>query len=243
MILHRVFVLSILVASALSGCLSASAETVIGTIEPVITSGKYMAMTMTIDDAKTTFEMTGPDYSWFAFGFGDTATGGATSMQGYSLIVEGTDANRTVVEQNLLGVGSPGDPQDMQNINILSTTHDAARDLTTVVVERLNSTGDPNDPDFSPSMESLEVIWGLSAFSSPTAPAPVLNYHGSGGRGFETITFSEVPEPTSMLLISTASALLLCTARRRHRKIQQHGDDKKQISRRGAEVAECEWQG
>jgi hypothetical protein len=187
---------------------TASAATVTGTIEPTIPSGKYMALTMTIDDTKTTFKMTGPDYSWFAFGF-DTMT-----MQGYSLIVEGTDSNRTAVEQNLLGIGSPGDPQEMQNINIVSTTHDTASDLTTLVIERPNNTGDPNDPVFSPTMDSLEVIWGLSAFSSPTAPAPILSYHGSDGRGFETITFAPVPEPTSTLLASLGALIYFAAARR-----------------------------
>jgi hypothetical protein len=186
---------------------TAAAVTVTGTVEPMIPSGNLMALSMTIDDAKTRFELTGPDYSWFAFGF-DTMT-----MQGYSLIVEGTDANRTAVEQNLLGVGSPGDPQDVQNINIVSTTHDAANDLTTIIVERANDTGDPNDPVFAPSMESLDVIWGYSAFSSPTEPAPILNYHGRGGRGVDTITFSEVPEPTSALVAALAAALMLCIFR------------------------------
>ena len=188
---------------------TASAATVTGTIEPTIPSGKYMALTMTIDDSKTTFKMTGPDYSWFAFGF-DTMT-----MQGYSLIVEGTDATRTAVEQNLLGIGSPGDPQDMQNINIVSTTHNSASDLTTIIIERPNNTGDPNDPVFSPTMDSLEVIWGLSAFSSPAAPAPILGYHGSDGRGSDTITFAVVPEPTSALLASLAATLLLGLRRKR----------------------------
>ena len=210
MILHRATWVALFAACVfiwMSG--TASGITVTGTIEPVIPSGKHMALTMTIDDAKTTFELTGPDYSWFAFGF-DT-----TTMQGYSLIVEGTDANRTAVEQNLLGIGSPGDPQAVQNLNILSTTHDSANDLTTIVIERPNNTGDVNDPVFSPSMESLEVIWGYSAFSSPTAPAPILSYHGSGGRGFDTITFSVVPEPTSTLLAVLATVIGLSIARRR----------------------------
>jgi hypothetical protein len=187
---------------------SASAATVIGTVEPTIPSGKHMALTMTIDDTKTTFKMTGPDYSWFAFGF-DTMT-----MQGYSLIVEGTDANRTAVEQNLLGIGSPGDPQEMQNINIVSTTHDAASDLTTLVIERPNNTGDPNDPVFSPTMDSLAVIWGLNAFSSPTAPAPNVDYHGRNGRGFDTINFAPVPEPSSALLAALGALLTFAVASR-----------------------------
>jgi hypothetical protein len=210
---HRASLWIITAASVLALWFSetASAVTVTGTIEPIIPSGNYMALTMTIDDAKTTFELTGPDYSWFAFGF-DT-----TTMFGYSLIIEGTGANRTAVEQNLLGVGSPGDPQPVQNINIVSTTHDAANDLTTIVVERPNNTGDADDPAFSPSMQSLEVIWGYSAFSSPTEPAPMLSYHGSGGRGFDTITFHVVPEPTTTLLAALAAALSLTTTRWRYR--------------------------
>jgi hypothetical protein len=210
MIPHRALLLAhvILCSFIVAQPTTASAATVTGTIVPTIPSGKYMALSMTIDDTKTRFELTGPDYSWFAFGF-DTM-----SMQGYSLIVEGTDANRTAVEQNLLGIGSPGDPQEMQNINILSTTHDAASDLTTIVIERPNDTGDPNDPVFSPTMDALEVIWGLSAFSSPAAPAPILSYHGSDGRGFEIVTFAPVPEPTSTLLACFGALIYFAVARR-----------------------------
>src|SRR5262245_57074690 len=101
-------------------CLPASALsiTVQGTGQPYLTSGQFMSLTMTINDSKTRFELTGPDFSWFAFGF-DTNT-----MFGYALIIEGTDGNRTAVEQNLLGVGAPGVPQDTQNINIVNTIHD-----------------------------------------------------------------------------------------------------------------------
>ena len=77
-----------------------------------------MELTMTIDDTKTRFELTGPDYSWFAFGF-DT-----TTMMGYSLIVEGLNDSRTAVEQNLVGIGNPGGPQATQNISIIDTIHD-----------------------------------------------------------------------------------------------------------------------
>jgi hypothetical protein len=190
----------------------ALAMTAFGTAQPSIPSGQYMSLTMTIDDTKTTFEMTGPDFSWFAFGF-DT-----TTMFGYSLIVEGLDDNRTAVEQNLEGVNQPGSPQATQNINIVSTVHHAGVDLTTIVIERLNNTGDPNDPVFSPSMTSLDIIGAYRASSSPASPSPNLNYHGSGGRGFGTITFSVVPEPATMSLTVIVGAMALLFSNRRNRQ-------------------------
>jgi hypothetical protein len=187
----------------------ASAKVIRGNSESTSSTGQVMELTMTIDDTKTRFEMTGPDYSWFAFGF-DT-----TTMMGYSFIVEGLDDSRTVVEQNLVGVGNPGGPQAMQNINIVDTIHDGLNDLTTVIVERPNSTGDPNDPAFTTSMTSLPIIWAHDSFATPTTPNPDLTYHGQGGRGFDTITFVEVPEPTALLLAVMAATAVLFTARRR----------------------------
>jgi hypothetical protein len=190
---------------------AAWAITATGTAQPALTSGQYMSLTMTIDDTKTTFEMTGPDFSWFAFGF-DT-----TTMFGYSLIIEGIDGARTAHERNLQGIGDPGSPQPTQNISIVSTTHYDAVDLTTIVIERLNNTGDPDDPVFSPSMTSLDIIGAYRASSSPASPAPSLNYHGSGGRGFGTISFSVVPEPTSISLALITVAMALLYAQRRDR--------------------------
>ncbi|MCI0335797.1 MAG: hypothetical protein L0228_21530 [Planctomycetes bacterium] len=187
---------------------SAWATTATGTVAPLIPSGQFMSMTMTIDDTKTTFELTGPDFSWFAFGF-DT-----TTMQGYALIVEGTDGARTAVEQNLVAIGNPGSPQATQNISIVDTIHHAAVDLTTIVIERLNSTGDTNDPIFSPSMTSLDIIGAYDSFSSPSSPNPFLSYHGSSGRGFGTITFSIVPEPATASLAALAAAMALVVRRR-----------------------------
>jgi hypothetical protein len=185
------------------------AITATGTAQPALPSGQYMSLTMTIDDTKTRFEMTGPDFSWFAFGF-DT-----TTMFGYSLIIEGIDGARTAHERNLQGVGDPGVPQPTQNINIVSTVHHDGVDLTTIVIERLNDTGDPDDPVFSPSMTSLDIIGAYRASSSPASPAPDLNYHGFGGRGFGTMTFSVVPEPTSIsLAVITVAMALLYTHRR-----------------------------
>ena len=187
----------------------ASAIIIQGNVESTSTTGQVLELTMTIDDAKTRFELTGPDYSWFAFGF-DT-----TTMMGYSLIVEGLDDSRTVVEQNLVGIGNPGSPQATQNISIIDTIHDDLSDLTTVILERPNSTGDANDPAFSTSMTSLPIIWAHDSFATPADPNPVLTYHGSGGRGFTTIRFTVVPEPTGMLLAGIAAAAALLTARRR----------------------------
>jgi hypothetical protein len=191
-----------------SGAYGATVE---GTVQPAIPSGQFISLSMTIDDAKTTFELTGPDFSWFALGF-DT-----TTMLGYALIVEGTDANRTVVEQNLLGIGNPGSPQAHQDISIISTSHDAANDLTTVVIERPNNTGDGNDAIFSPSMTELDIIGAYDSFSSPSSPNGVLSYHGSNGRGFGTIEFSAIPEPDTVLLLLVSGALALRRNRRSNR--------------------------
>jgi hypothetical protein len=164
---------------------------------------------MTIDDVKTTFELKGPDYSWFALGF-DT-----TTMLGYSLIVEGTDGSRTVVEQNLLGVGIPGSPQASQDISIIDTIHDAANDLTTIIIARANNTGDMDDAVFSPSMTELEIIGAYDLFSSPSSPNGFLSYHGRDGRGFGIITFSAVPEPTTSCYVALAASLNLIVFKRR----------------------------
>jgi hypothetical protein len=186
----------------------ASAKIIRGNVESTSSTGQVLELTMTIDETKTRFELTGPDYSWFAYGFD------ATTMMGYSLIVEGLNDGRTVVEQNLVGIGNPGGPQDTQNINIIDTTHDDLNDLTTVIVERPNNTGDSNDPIFTTSMTSLPIIWGYDSFATPATPNPDLTYHGSSGRGFATIRFSEVPEPIGMLLAAMAGAAL-CASRRR----------------------------
>jgi hypothetical protein len=179
------------------------AETVAGRLDVTTPLGHFMSLEMTIDDSTTRFEMTGPDFSFFAFGFGNT------QMVGYSLITEGTDANRTVVEQNLVGRGDPGTPQTVQNISVLSTTHDAANDLTTMVVERPNDTGDPNDPVFSPSMSQLDVIWAYNSSATPQFPNPQLVYHGGGGRGIETIFFAPIPEPGTAMLAIVGAAMSL----------------------------------
>jgi hypothetical protein len=200
--------LATLVALALLPAV-ASAITVSGTVEPTTPLGQYMSMKMTVNDNTTTFELTGPDYSWFAFGF-DT-----TTMQGYSIIVEGTDANRTAHERNLLGIGNPGSPQTTQNLNIVSTTHDAANDLSKIIITRANSTGDANDPNFGPSLTPLDVIWAYSSFASPAFPNPTLSFHGSNGRGTTQITFAPVPEPTSFILSGIAAGLALSMRRRR----------------------------
>jgi hypothetical protein len=171
-----------------------------GSVEPTTPLGQFVALNMTIGDTATRFELTGPDYSWFAFGF-DT-----TTMFGYSLIIQGTDATRTAVEQNLRGIGNPGSPQATQNISIINTLHDATNNLTTIVVERPNETGDPNDPVFSTNMTALNVIWASDGFASPSSPNPILAYHDTVGRGFATIAFSPIPEPANMILLATAVA-------------------------------------
>ena len=190
---------------------SASAVTVGGTVQPSIPSMQFMELTMTINDTTTIFELTGPDFSWFALGFDP---GMEPTMIGYSLIVEGTDDDRTVVEQNLEGIGNPGSPQAMQNIDVLDIIQDDVNNLTTVIVERANNTGDVNDPIFSPSMTMLNIIGAYDSFSSPTSPNGVLSYHGSRGRGPGVIEFSVIPEPTAMMLAAIAAGFMLIAPRR-----------------------------
>jgi hypothetical protein len=187
---------------------SAAAIAVSGTVEPAIPSGQFIAMKMTVDDTTTTFELTGPDFSWFALGFTEEMT-----MKGYAFIVEGTDATRTVVEQNIMAVGDPGSPQSTQNISILNTIHDSANHLTTVILERANDTGDTNDPVFSPITTSFAIMGAYDSFSSSAAPNGVLTYHGRNGRGFGTITL--VPEPGGVVLASLAVASMLFASKRR----------------------------
>jgi hypothetical protein len=186
---------------ALAFTARAQATTAVGTAQPTMPLGQYMSVTMTIDDTKTRFELTGPDFSWFAFGF-DT-----TTMQGYSLIIEGIDANRTAVEQNLVGIGNPGSPQPTQNISIISTVHQQALDRTTIVIERLNDTGNSDDPILSPFISSLDFIAAYNGNSSPANPDPTLSYHGSTGRGFGTIEFTIIPEPAATTLLLTAAGV------------------------------------
>lgn len=177
----------------------AAAVTAKGTAEILTPTGRYMALTMTIGDAATIFELTGPDYSWFAFGF-DT-----TSMMGYSLIVQGIDGNRTVVEQNLVARGNPGIPQAVQNIYHFDTYHDESNNLTRLSIFRANNTGDTDDPIFSPSMTSLDIIWAYSAVASPEIPAPNMANHRQSGRGVAQIQFVAVPEPTCSTLLVLAT--------------------------------------
>jgi hypothetical protein len=144
--------------------------------------------------------LTGPSYSWFAWGFG------ATTMAGYTVIVEGTDANRTVVEQNMVGIGNEGVPQGTQNLQLVSTSFDPAAGLTTIELTRANSTGDPNDPEFSTSLTTLPMIWAYSRFASAEFPSPTLGFHTTSGRGFSTLAFSPIPEPAGSLLMAVAVA-------------------------------------
>lgn len=205
------FILALFSSAMLLPSLAQAAPPIAGEVEVNSSLGQYLALKMTIDDTKTTFELTGPDYSWFAFGF-DT-----TVMQGYTLIIEGLDDTRTAVEQNLVGTGNPGVPQLTQNISILSTTHDTANDLTTIVIERLSHTGDTEDPDFLTSMSALDVTWAYHGAASPENPSPTLGNHGGEGRGVTFIAFSPVPEPGSASLVAMAGALLLYRRRLRLR--------------------------
>lgn len=200
--------LTVLVILGLLPSLAQSAP-IAGEVEITTPLGQYMALKMDINDTTTTFELTGPDFSWFAFGF-DT-----TMMNGYSLIIEGLDGTRTAHERNLVTVGNPGAPQAIQNISILSTVHDAANDLTTITLERLNNTGDFNDPNFTTSMTSLDVIWAYRAAASPAAPVANLNNHGASGRGATLITFAAVPEPCGMTLCAMMAIVGLASRKTR----------------------------
>lgn len=190
---------------------NASGAPITAFVEPTTPQGQYLSLRVTIGDSTTRFEMTGPDYSYFAFGFD------ATTMQGYTLIVEGLDAARTVKEQNLEGVGDPGLPQATQNVTLISSTHNAANNLSTVIVERANSTGDADDPDFSTSMTSLPIIWGYNSFATPDFPNGSLDYHGANGRGFATLAFAPVPEPHALAMSGMAVAAIALRFRRRFR--------------------------
>jgi hypothetical protein len=187
----------------------AQAAPITGQVEITTPLGQYMALKMDINDTMTTFELTGPDFSWFAFGFN------TTMMNGYSLIIEGLDGTRTAHERNLITIGNPGVPQATQNISIVSTVHDAANDLTTITIQRLNNTGDSNDPNFSTSMTSLDVIWAYRAAASPASPVPNLNNHGANGRGATLITFAAVPEPCGISLLTIMATVGLTSRRTR----------------------------
>jgi hypothetical protein len=200
--------LAVLMMFALFASL-AQAVPITGEVEITTPFDRYMALKMDITDTTTTFEMTGPDFSWFSFGF-DT-----TIMNGYSFIIEGLDGTRTAHERNLVANGNPGSPQATQNISIVSTVHDAVNDLTTITITRPNYTGDPDDPAFFTSMTALDVIWAYRAAASPGSPAPALNYHGSSGRGSTIITFSPVPEPCSLLLLATMATVCISSRRTR----------------------------
>ncbi len=189
--------------------LPVQAGPITGKVEITTPLGQYMALKMDVNDTTTTFELTGPDFSWFAFGF-DT-----TIMNGYSFIIEGLDGTRTAHERNLVANGNPGAPQATQNISIVSTIHDAANDLTTITLERPNQTGDPNDPDFSTSMTALDVIWAYRAAASPASPVANLNNHGTNGRGTTLITFAAVPEPCCINLLAAMAAVGLTSRRTR----------------------------
>ena len=106
-------------------------------------------------------------------------------------------------------------PHATQNIDIVSTTHDELNELTTIIIERANNTGDPEDAVFSPNMGPLEIIGAYDSFSGPGSPSPFLSYHGQNGRGFGVISFSIIPEPTGVLLASMAAAMMVCVHRRR----------------------------
>ena len=60
--------ISLLVIASVCSPHTALAITVHGSAEPNL-SRQFMRLKMTIDDLKTRFELTGPDFSWFALGF------------------------------------------------------------------------------------------------------------------------------------------------------------------------------
>lgn len=201
---------ALLVASALvAAAENALAVAVTGTVNATSPEGQPLALKMTIDDVKTRFELTGPSFSWFAWGF-DT-----TTMQGYAIIIEGLDDTRDVVEQNLVARGNPGDPQATQNLDLIDTIYDADTDLTTVILERLNNTGDTEDPVFSPNMTFLDLIFAYDSAATVTIPNPFLRNHGRNGRGFAGISFEPVPEAGTATLCMLGVGLAAAKWRRR----------------------------
>lgn len=205
LILRALLATGVLVALAES----ASALVVGGLVNATSPEGQPLALKMTIDDVKTRFELTGPSFSWFAWGF-DT-----TTMQGYSIIIEGLDDTLSVVEQNLAGRGDPGEPQVTQNLDFIDAFYDADADLTTVILERLNDTGDAEDPVFSPTMTFLDLIFAYDSAATVDAPNALLRNHGRNGRGFAGIAFEPVPEASTAVLFMLGAGL--SAARWRHR--------------------------
>ncbi len=212
MILHRGNTIGLaFVAWMTLTWLASAASAAVATVSLYVTSpeGQHLALKLTMDDLKTRFELTGPSFSWFAFGF-DT-----TTMQGYSIIVEGLNDTRSMVEQNLAGRGDPGSPQTIQNLDFIDVTYDSDTDLTTVIVERENDTGDDEDPVFLTSMRSLPIIFAYDSAASVAFPNPSLRNHGRNGRGFGTITL--IPEPASAAMLAIGAGLTCATLRRRTR--------------------------
>lgn len=193
-----------------------SGEVLKGFVEPVTPLGQYLSLEMTIGETHTLFKMTGPDFSWFGFGFDPDVTSPPT-MQGYSIIVEGLDGIRTAHERNLGGVGNPGDAQPTQNLELLWSSHDAANNLSTVLLRRANDTGDPLDVPFPGNQNPLPIIWSYDASASPDLRVPNLSYHGFDGKGFVDIAFTPIPEPTGLALGSLAVGTLLLANRYRQR--------------------------
>lgn len=175
----------------------AAGESITGHFGVTTSTGHPLEINIAIDPTTTTFKLTGPDFSWFAFGFN------TQSMTGYALIVEGMDNNRTVVEQNLVFAGDPGTPQAEQNIAVVDLVHHEADDLTTLVITRPNTTGDPEDLDFSPGIAELGIIWAYDQYATPLFPTPIMGYHGSA-RGGAMMTFTVIPEPGTFVLLSAA---------------------------------------
>lgn len=205
--LHEIRAVRLLVLVA-GGLLAdpAVAESITGHFGVTTSTGHPLEINIAIDPTTTTFELTGPDFSWFAFGFN------TQSMMGYALIVEGTDNDRAVVEQNLVFAGDPGTPQTVQNIAVVDLFHHEADDLTTLVITRPNTTGDPEDLDFSTNLAELDIIWAYDQYATRLFPNPAMAYHG-GARGAAVMTFAVIPEPGTLILISTA-ALVVASGRR-----------------------------
>ncbi|MGL4512444.1 MAG: hypothetical protein ACRCT8_05080 [Lacipirellulaceae bacterium] len=192
----RLILSATLVVAALAG--PSHADPITGVVVADTDGRPRLELAMAVDATTTRLVLTGPSYSWFSWGFG------ATTMAGYSVVVEGTGASRTVVEQNLLGIGNEGSPQATQNLSFVSIIADDFQQLTTITLERASNTGDPSDPVFDTSLTSIPMIWAYAQFSSVDNPAPTLGFHGVGGRGFATLSFMVVPEPSAALLCAMA---------------------------------------
>lgn len=154
-----------------------------GLVELSNTSGLEYSMQIDVNSTTTTLTMIGPDDIWLGIGFDviDMIAGkDVVIYDGISL----TDRY----------YGYPGQPEG-QNAQGLTPTEDAEgeRDWTTVsdtvdsgvrtiVATRANNTGHPNDYVFSPTANSINLVWARGNYSG-TDFGFELDWHREENRG------------------------------------------------------------